>query len=281
MQDTYAGLRRLVEKAATQAAAIATGFVDEGFAAYEKAPGDFLTEADTAIDTYLRDFLCTAEPTFGWLSEETADSPERLSRDAVWVVDPIDGTKQFVNGTGEWAISIGLAVAGAPVLGAVIAPLAPEGSRLMVGSLFAHGRGNSAGKVWLNGTEVPQPVCVPQPQGEKLECLVSTTDVKKGLWAPYENKLTLKPVGSIAYKLALVGVGLGQSTASLTPKNEWDICAGHAIAAAAGLHMQTLNGQPITYNKPKPRDKGFVCSAKQNANRLKQTIGISERDLCF
>src|SRR5690606_22078974 len=158
-------------------------------------------------------------PTAGWLSEETADDPIRLERSYVWVVDPLDGTKEFVMGIPEFSVSVALVQDGQPILAVILNPA--------TGDLFQAERGKG---IWLNGW----PVTVSSRrhvQGAKIDA--SRSEAKRGEFAPFEGMVSLNIVGSIAYKLARVAAGQADATWSRGPKNEWDICAGTLLVQEA------------------------------------------------
>jgi myo-inositol-1(or 4)-monophosphatase len=182
-------------------------------------PTDPVTEADTQVDALLRRLLPREGE--GWLSEETEDDLSRLERRRVWVVDPLDGTREFVEGVPEWCVSVGLVVDGEPVAGGICNPM--TGERI----LGARGMG-----VTRNG----QPVRVSSRASlQGATVLGSRSEVRRKEWEGYrEGAFELRPTGSVAYKLALVAAGLADATWTLTPKHEWDVAAGVALVKAAG-----------------------------------------------
>jgi len=187
--------------------------------ARRKAGGSPVTEADLAVNRVLHEVLLSDGE--GWLSEETRDNPERLSRARVWIVDPIDGTKEFVMGLPEWCISIGWIEDGQAVAGGIYNPTA---GHLILGSVETG--------VTLNGEPV-----TPRSTGSrnKATVLASRSEVGRGEWAEYEDReFTITTMGSVAYKLGRVAAGLDDATWTLVPKNEWDIAAGVALLNAAG-----------------------------------------------
>lgn len=233
--------------ATKKAGAVARAFQEKGFERFEdKAQGDpFLTEADLAIDAYLRKTLSEAFPAYGWLSEETQTDAASLQNEFCWVVDPIDGTCGFIDGQSSFSISVGLVHQGAPVAGAVYAPME---DMLITG---AQGEG-----VLLNGVQVHAPPLVPA----KRSVLVSVGEAKKGLWALHQEAFDLKPVGSIAYKIALVAAGKACGVVSLRPKSLHDVCAGHSLILAAGGTFQDLSGRNVAYKDPYHLLTGLVAS---------------------
>lgn len=237
----------LLEKACREAAEIARDFQAKGFAEMRKDKGDpFLTEADLAIDTHLHKILLGARPDYGWLSEETEADASRMERRVCFIVDPIDGTRGFVQRTGEFAISVGLVAEGKPVAAAVCNPMQ---HRLISGAL---GLG-----LFVNGKKV---VGNRATSLQQAPCLVSVTESRDGLWQSLESALPLKTVGSIADKLALVAIGEGASTASLRDKHLWDICAGHILCQIAGCVVTDLSGEPIIYNAEHVLVNGIIVA---------------------
>jgi myo-inositol-1(or 4)-monophosphatase len=241
--DRVHDLGRIEEALAAAAAVLADytpGFID----ATRKSGGDPVTEADDKVDALLREML--PMPGDGWLSEETVDSPARLEAWRVWVVDPLDGTREFVEGIPEWCVSIGLVENGVAVAGG-IANLVMD--QRVVGSLETGVR--------LNGA----PVAVrPVDRIEGAEVLASRSEVRRGEWDHFQDgPITVRPMGSVAYKMALVASGLADATWTLTPKNEWDVAAGTALVTAAGGIVTYPDGSTPTFNNPDPLIPGLVA----------------------
>jgi myo-inositol-1(or 4)-monophosphatase len=194
-----------------------------------------VTEADREANRVLREVLIRGEE--GWLSEESADDLERLNKRRVWVVDPLDGTLEFVAGIPEWCVSVALVENGRAVAGGICNPATGE---QFLGSL-------EQGLIY-NGKPVR---ATDRRDLEGALVLASRSEVKRGEWerfrdAPFE----IRPMGSVAYKLALVAAGLADATWTLSPKNEWDIAAGVALIEAAGGFVQVLsNSRPKFNNK--------------------------------
>ena len=220
-----------------------------------------VTSADLAANAVLKARLLGACPEDGWLSEETADSTERLSRRRVWVVDPIDGTKEFILGIPQFSISIGLAIDGLPAAGVILNPARGE---------------TIAGAPGIPPTLNGKPMR-PTDTAElaKAVCLASRTECEKGWFDRYVQRgdfARVEPVGSVAYKLGLVAIGRGDVSFSLTPKNEWDLAGGAAILAAAGLGLTDRHGAAIRYNKPDPAVAGCVTASAALMSPLQALI---------
>lgn len=230
-------LLKLAQNAASQAGDILLQYYQNDYEIRDKSYHNPVTTADNAADDFLKDFIMKETPDFGWLSEETKDSPQRLSKEFVWIVDPLDGTKEFIEGVPHFVVSIGLVQHGKPVLGVIFNPVRNQ----MITA-------NGAGEVLLNGNETA--LCKGTELNE-VGCVNSRSETHRGLWEPWKNTFkNLVPIGSVAYKLALVGTGQEDFFVTLRPKNEWDICAGHAILCANGGILKVLDGTEVRYNKP-------------------------------
>lgn len=196
------------------------------------------------MNCVLRDALwCEGE---GWLSEESVDDFDRLERSHVWVVDPLDGTLEFIAGVPEWCVSIGWIEHGRATAGGIYNPVTRE---LFLGSLETG--------VTYNGSPVRA------SNKDRLAgavVLASRSEVKRGEWdslgkAPFR----IRPTGSVAYKLALVAAGLADATWTLSPKNEWDIAAGVALIESAGGFVQGLDNSPLIFNRNSPLLPGLIA----------------------
>ncbi len=210
-----------------------------------KQGDDPVTEADRAVDVLLKQIL--PEPLDGWLSEETRDDPSaRLGKQRVWIVDPLDGTREYVTDIPEWCVSIGLIEDGRPVAGGIHNPVKRQ---LVVGAL-GHG-------VTLNGAPVATRPCRSLADAEVL---ASNSEVKRGEWERFADEpFRVVPCGSVAYKLGLVAAGLTDATWTLVPKHEWDVAGGAALVVAAGGSVHNLDGSAATFNHQNPKLPGFVA----------------------
>ena len=209
-----------------------------------KAGGDPVTAADIAVDSTLRTLL--PRPGEGWLSEETADDGARLGASEVWIIDPLDGTREFVDGIPEWCVSIGFVVDGVPIAGGVAAP--SRGLRI-VGAV---GEG-----VRLDGAQS----LAPSPTVAGALVLASRSEVKRGEWEPFfSTPVAVRNMGSVALKLAMVGAGMADATWTLVPKNEWDVAGGAAIVHAAGGVTVDPNGEPVLFNRANTLMPGFIAT---------------------
>ena len=245
MTSAYSEILKRIEAALGDAGAIFARFTPGAINAEFKAGHDPVTEADRAIDAVLRqDLLRDGE---GWLSEESVDDLSRLAKSNVWVVDPLDGTREFVKGIPEFCVSIGYVENGLPVAGGIHNPATQETfvGAIDIGVLYNGRPATASPRKDLNGAVT----------------LASRSEVKRGEWKPFESgPLEVRAMGSVAYKLALVSAGLADITFTLTPKNEWDVAAGAALVSSAGGFVATLNGSPFRANNRDPLLSGLIAS---------------------
>src|ERR1700685_3972011 len=184
-----------------------------------KSGDDPITEADRVSNRVLYNTLVRDGD--GWLSEESVDDPSRLQKKRVWIVDPLDGTREFAAGIPEWCISVGLVENGHAIAGGIRNPATGE---TFLGSL-------GTGLIYNGSTALcSQTKCL-----SSATILASRTEVKRGEWKQFENcPFAVKAVGSVAYKLALVAAGVADATWTLCPKHEWDVAAGGGFVKTAG-----------------------------------------------
>jgi myo-inositol-1(or 4)-monophosphatase len=235
-----------IKEALEKAVQALTPFVSGNVKADQKS-GDRgpVTEADRAVNRVLHETLLREGE--GWLSEETIDDPERLKKRRVWIVDPLDGTKEFVAGIPEWCISIAMVEDGRAIAGGICNPATKEtflGSR-ETGITYNGCGAQASRKSSLDGAMV----------------LASRSEVRRGDWACFDDSpFIFRPMGSVAYKMALIASGLADATWTLTPKNEWDIAAGVALVEAAGGVVQFLpDARPAFNNKSTLLPGLFAC----------------------
>lgn len=238
MPDT---LLDAVAAAAAEAGRLALARANDSFRRWEKVPGHPVCEIDLEVDALLIDRLGAIDPTAGWLSEETADSAARLSARRVWVVDPIDGTRDYLRGRPGWCVSIALIEDGRPLLGVLDAPARGEVWRAAVG------RGATR-------------------NGVALHC--STRDALPGARVPADtlpradaDLVAVPRANSIALRVAMVASGEVDLCASLRWGHEWDVAAAALIAEEAGAIVTDALGRPIDYNTPAAELLGILASA--------------------
>jgi myo-inositol-1(or 4)-monophosphatase len=230
----------------------------------DKGGYDLITEVDRKISDVLREILLL--PGEGWLSEEDQDNEERLCHDVVWVVDPLDGTREFLDGVPEWCLSVGLVVEGVAVAGGLYNPATDE---LFLGSLSCgvtyNKRPVQVGlKTSLNGAVV----------------LASRQEFVRGEWELFQNKqFSIRPMGSIAYKLGLVSANLADATWTLNPKHEWDVAGGIALVNSAGGRVRCIGNALAQFNNKDTLLPGLFASGAAIWGELTRLLERSCREI--
>ncbi len=212
-----------------------------------KGPDQPVTEADLVAEELLIGTLRVARPEYGWLSEETADSPERLSAEHVWIVDPLDGTQSFIEGHPEFGVSVALAQQGQPALAVVYNPAA--------GTLYYAIAGGGA---YRNGKPIRVSSFAAGLGGGLI--LASRSEIQRGELAPLAHSWRLRLLGSTVCKMVQVADGQGDAYLSRRTKNEWDVCAAALIVHEAGGRVSDLAGAELRFNQPHPQMRGIVAS---------------------
>lgn len=235
----------LLVQATRDAGDIARGFFGADPTVWDK-PDDAgpVTEADLAVDTHLKSVFLNARPDYGWLSEETEDTDHRLGTERQFILDPIDGTRAFINGNEDWGVSVAVAEQGEITAAVVYMPAKDM--------MFAAAKGQGA---TLNGT--PMAVQTPASPAKVLTHKVTFDhhNWKDGQTPNIERHFR----SSLAYRLCLVAMGRFDGMITLRPSWEWDIAAGTLIVNEAGGKVSDRTGQPLVYNNPHPKQNGVVA----------------------
>jgi myo-inositol-1(or 4)-monophosphatase len=218
-----------------------------------KGPGQVVTAADVEIDRLLHDRLIGAFPDDAWLSEERAYDQARLQRRRVWVVDPIDGTRAFVNGLPEFAISVALLVEGEPILGMVANPA--------TGECFEAERGCGA---WQGGVRLRAST---HDRLEAARLLSARTEMRRRNWPALMPEAAFTDLSSLAYKLALVAAGRFDGLISRRASHDWDLAAAQLLIDEAGGVLTTADGADLVLNQPELRHPGLVAAGSKALHR--------------
>ena len=245
MTSAYSDILTRIEAAIEAARVVFARFTPGAIETEYKIGHDPVTEADRAVDAALRQNLLRDGE--GWLSEESVDDVSRLSKTRVWVVDPLDGTREFVQGIPEFCVSIGFVEDGRPVAGGICNPATNETfiGAIDMGVLYNGKPARPSQRTMLKGSLI----------------LASRSEVKRGEWQQFQSgDYQIRPMGSVAYKLALVSAGLADITFTLTPKNEWDVAAGAALVASSGGFVSTLENTSLQCNRKNPLLTGLLAS---------------------
>lgn len=210
-------------------------------ASWEKDKGSPVCDADLAVDAFLKRELGRLLPSAGWLSEETADAPTRLGGDLVWLVDPIDGTRDFLRGRSGWTVSVALVSAGRPLIGVLAAPARGEVWQAVAGKgATLNGKAITASRrEQLSGSRVP-------------------TDA---LTREDADLVAVEKPNSIALRIAMVADDRADLLATLRWGWEWDVAAATLIAREAGAAVSDAFGNTLAFNKRDPRAFGVLVCA--------------------
>ena len=208
---------------------------------WDKEPGSPVSAADLEVDAFLRRELGALLPAAGWLSEETADSDRRLDRDLIWLVDPIDGTRDYLRGRTGWAVSVALVSAGRPLIGTLVAPAREE--------VWSATAGQGA---WRNGQRL---------RASTRKTLPGARVPADSLMAEDRDLVMTDKPNSIALRIAMVASGDADLVATLRWGFEWDIAAATLIAREAGAAISDAFGHTLAYNKRDPRAFGLLVTA--------------------
>ena len=249
----------LLIEAAREAGALASQRLAAGVTVEAKPGGSPVTDADLAVDALLHERLLAARPDYGWLSEETTDDPDRLSRRRLFVVDPIDGTVAFFKHKPWWSVSIAVVEDGRPIAGVVYAPALDELYSAAVG------QGARLGKARLQAS-----------RAALLENAVVLGDARL-LTPPAWPAMQVSNRNSVAYRMSLVAAGAADAAIAPTSKNEWDLAAADLIAAEAGALSTDGLGQAFAYNQPDTRRPSLVCAGPALHSLILERLGRTSR----
>lgn len=244
----------LLADAALEAGRIARSYWREDPQVWDKGGDDPVSEADFAVDAYLKESLLLARPDYGWVSEETDDNPDRLQAERVFIVDPIDGTRSFVAGEKTWAHSLAIVENGQPVAACVYLPVREK--------LYLATKGGGA---TLNGNPIFASSIADIEGANLLSARVTFQD---RFWkdGPPDVQRHFRP--SLAYRLALVAEGRFDGMLTLRPSWEWDIAAGALIASEGGAAVSDRKGHPLAFNSLSRQTSGVIACGTHIHERL-------------
>ena len=233
---------------------IACGYFGDDPDVWMKEGDSPVSEADFAVDAYLRRELIAARPSYGWLSEETEDTPEREGRDRVFVVDPIDGTRGFLAGDKRWCVSAAVVQANRPTAGVLEVPVMKETIQAAIG------RG-----AWLNGERLDG---APVEARDRL-AVAGPKVFMSAARDVFDHSVEMaRFVPSLAYRIALVATGRIDVAFARASARDWDLAAADIIAHEAGVVLRGLEGEVLTYNCPSTRHGVLVACRPERLNDM-------------
>ncbi len=255
---------KVAETAAREAGRIIMDLYGKEYRIEEKSKGNPVTAADLEANRKIREIIRGRYPDDGWLSEEDKDNTDRLKASRVWVVDPIDGTKEFIAGVPQFAVSVGLVVGGHPMVGVVYNPAEEKFYRAVKGS-----------GAFLNGRPIH---ILSRKQIDGASLLVSRSEPWRKFQS-FEGRCRLERLGSIAYRLAQVAGGEADATLTFRSLREWDVCGGVLIVEEAGGVVLDGEGRRLVFNRPDTLYRGVVASNEILARTLQEMLAkiLSDR----
>lgn len=248
---------RIAAEAARAAGAEVARLRREGVRYGHKDGHELVSEADIRAAEMLFEALTKPFPDTGWLSEEHTDTSHRLGRERVWIVDPIDGTREYLQGVPEYAISIGLVIDGEPALGVVYNPARDE---MQAASCYAAGEHAKE--------RLPQ----------RFEVLVGRGEHRWDELPPLPPGAKARGVGSVAYRMAVLADGKGDAVLTGYGRSEWDVAAGAALCRAAGMRVTDILGEPLTFNKREPWVRGLLAAEPRTHEHFARFFQRYRRD---
>jgi len=255
--DDFAAEATLLANTLREAGELATGMFVAGVKSWIKGASSPVSDADIAVNDFLEERLRSFSPDYGWLSEESADDSARLDKSRVWVVDPIDGTRAFLNKRKDWSISVALVQHGIPVLGCVYAPMSDEfylaerdkGATLNASAINA-----------TSGTDLDLTrIAAPQSILDRVAKIASGT-------AGYPR------IGSLALRMCRVANGALDVAFAGGHSRDWDVAAADLIISEAGGAMTELDGGNLRYNCPEVAHGTLVAAGLPRHRLLLETL---------
>ena len=245
-QTNRADLRLIID-AAYEAGQIALKYFGKDPKVWMKEGSSPVSEADHAADKYLCDVLRAARPDYGWLSEETDDDLARLDCQRIFIIDPIDGTRGFINGHKKWCVSVAVIDRGKPACGVLECPALKETYSAIAGG------GAMLNDSQIIASKVSQPQRITGP-----EKLIAQYETQIG------NSIDKQPfVPSLAYRMAMVATGALDGTFARPNSHDWDIAAADLILSESGAILSEQNGEAIRYNRKEITHGILVAAAKE------------------
>jgi len=223
---------------------------------WDKSSNHPVTDADIAVNDFLETYLMSARPNYGWLSEETKDDYSRETCPRTFVIDPIDGTRAFIDRTENFAVSVAVIENGVSIAGALYNPLTDE--------LFTAAKGHGAS---LNGASMR---CSFRDQLEGCKMIGYPRKFRRQGWPDMDVHVA----NSMAYRIALVACGKADATVAFTPKSDWDVAAAELIAREAGADISDLRGRNFRYDEKKTTQMGVICAGPNLMPLIKKRLKL-------
>lgn len=247
-------LKKEILNAIIQAGQIAKDYGKKEIKVWQKSESQPVTNADIEINEFLKKFFEKISPDFGWLSEESQDDLSRKNKSYFWCVDPIDGTRSFINKKPEYTISVALIKKNIPIIGIIYNPLTKE--------LFFAEKNKGAvcndKKITVNN----------EKNIKNCKIAISSSEERTIKNFSFFKNLNSIKMGSIAYKVALAAKGEIDIALSFTKKNDWDLAAAFVLLSEAGGTMTNLDGKNIKFNSDSLKITNVLACNKMLHKRI-------------
>ena len=242
-----------------EAGTVALSMFQKPIRSWTKGPAESpVCEADVAVDEFLRQRLTAIDATVAWLSEESADDPARLDARYVWVIDPIDGTRAYIEGLQDWTISAALTDRGRPIAACLYAPATGE---------FFQAR--TASGATLNGAAIAA-TSGPELEAARIAGPKRFIDRFAAVAPPI---IAVPRVRSLALRLARVAQGAVDLAIAGGNSHDWDLAAADLLVHEAGGLMTSLGGGILTYNRAVPRHGMLVAAGRERHAAFMALLG--------
>ena len=247
----------LLRSAVREAGKLAFDLFAKNVKRWNKADGSVVTEADHAVDDLLKERLGASRPSYGWLSEETPDTAERLARPMLWIADPIDGTRSFANGGDDWCIAVALIRDGVPLLAALHRPVRDD--------FYEAKAGEGA---YLNGRRLDIANTTPRGSASIIGHVPALKSMQRRM------PLTIVQGGSVPLAMRFAHVASGEIDGALSPlpKHDWDLAAGALLVQEAQGKITCADGTPFRFNKERAQQAGYVAAGADLHRKLLEAM---------
>lgn len=257
--EIHEEILRPLQAAVREAGKLALSKFRNDVRAWNKENASPVTEADLAVDNFLRERLTGIDPSIGWLSEETVDVPERLLKERVWIVDPIDGTRSFIAGREDWAICAALVERGRPIAGCVELPATDES----FAAVYGGGATRNGQKISVSSQTEFAAATVARPA--KLNSAVMTAG----------NRVPIERIHSIAVRFSRVASGEIDAALAAGNANDWDLAAADLLVHEAGGRLTDAEGRVPVYNLATHIHGALLAAGRELHPRLLAALGAS------
>ena len=252
----------LVKESIVEAGKLALKWFKKDPEQWKKDDGSLVSRADIEINDLLNKLLKNKNPEFGWLSEENEDDKSRLNKKITFVVDPLDGTKAFLEGKKEFSISIAIVKNGLPISGIVFSP--------STGEMFEAEKNKGS---WKNNKKI---IISKYKKLEKCKMIAFKPMFSHPAWKEPWPKMDVENRNSIAYRMALVASGQYDAMMALNSKNDWDIAAGDLLISESGGIVTLHTNKKIIYNTENTKKPSVIGTNKAIHEKIIKRVKMLE-----